>query len=172
MGVPCLTLRSNTERPITVTLGTNIIVGQDREKLSARIVKNHQRKLQKRDNSPAVGRARWRAHRGCAERDLDLRRGILPDGSSGNARSRVTRKPALGMMAPNTGLSAEKSKQLSCEPAEYGSAQTCNIAIIDQKNSSSPRKSAECIHCQHFAGMTWMFSFKPSLERRYVMFAT
>jgi UDP-N-acetylglucosamine 2-epimerase (non-hydrolysing) len=27
--VPCLTLRSNTERPITVTMGTNILVGQD-----------------------------------------------------------------------------------------------------------------------------------------------
>jgi UDP-N-acetylglucosamine 2-epimerase (non-hydrolysing) len=27
--VPCLTMRENTERPITVTLGTNILVGQD-----------------------------------------------------------------------------------------------------------------------------------------------
>jgi len=32
--VPCLTLRSNTERPITVTLGTNTLVGQDSEKLA------------------------------------------------------------------------------------------------------------------------------------------
>jgi UDP-N-acetylglucosamine 2-epimerase (non-hydrolysing) len=32
--VPCLTLRSNTERPITVTMGTNILVGQDRRKLA------------------------------------------------------------------------------------------------------------------------------------------
>jgi UDP-N-acetylglucosamine 2-epimerase (non-hydrolysing) len=29
LGVPCLTLRSNTERPVTVTLGTNILIGQD-----------------------------------------------------------------------------------------------------------------------------------------------
>ena len=29
LGVPCLTLRENTERPITVTKGTNRIVGQD-----------------------------------------------------------------------------------------------------------------------------------------------
>jgi UDP-N-acetylglucosamine 2-epimerase (non-hydrolysing) len=29
LGVPCLTLRTNTERPVTVTQGTNIIVGQD-----------------------------------------------------------------------------------------------------------------------------------------------
>jgi len=33
LGVPCLTLRNNTERPITVEMGTNFIVGQDREKL-------------------------------------------------------------------------------------------------------------------------------------------
>jgi UDP-N-acetylglucosamine 2-epimerase (non-hydrolysing) len=29
LGVPCLTLRANTERPITVTHGTNRVVGQD-----------------------------------------------------------------------------------------------------------------------------------------------
>lgn len=33
LGVPCLTMRENTERPITMTLGTNILVGQDREML-------------------------------------------------------------------------------------------------------------------------------------------
>jgi UDP-N-acetylglucosamine 2-epimerase (non-hydrolysing) len=33
LGVPCLTLRNNTERPVTVTLGTNTLVGQDRQKL-------------------------------------------------------------------------------------------------------------------------------------------
>ena len=27
--VPCLTLRNNTERPVTVTQGTNTLVGQD-----------------------------------------------------------------------------------------------------------------------------------------------
>jgi UDP-N-acetylglucosamine 2-epimerase (non-hydrolysing) len=33
LGVPCLTLRENTERPITVSMGTNVLVGRDREKL-------------------------------------------------------------------------------------------------------------------------------------------
>jgi UDP-N-acetylglucosamine 2-epimerase (non-hydrolysing) len=33
LGVPCLTLRENTERPITVTMGTNTLVGADRDKL-------------------------------------------------------------------------------------------------------------------------------------------
>jgi len=33
LGVPCLTLRENTERPITVTEGTNTIVGFDPERI-------------------------------------------------------------------------------------------------------------------------------------------
>lgn len=35
--VPCLTVRDNTERPITVSLGTNVLVGQDRKKLIAEL---------------------------------------------------------------------------------------------------------------------------------------
>lgn len=35
LGVPCLTLRENTERPITVTEGTNTIVGTDSELILA-----------------------------------------------------------------------------------------------------------------------------------------
>jgi UDP-N-acetylglucosamine 2-epimerase (non-hydrolysing) len=33
LGIPCLTLRENTERPVTVTLGTNILVGNDLDRL-------------------------------------------------------------------------------------------------------------------------------------------
>jgi UDP-N-acetylglucosamine 2-epimerase (non-hydrolysing) len=29
LGIPCLTVRENTERPITVDMGTNILVGRD-----------------------------------------------------------------------------------------------------------------------------------------------
>ena len=31
LGIPCLTLRPNTERPVTVSVGTNVIVGSDPE---------------------------------------------------------------------------------------------------------------------------------------------
>ena len=34
LGIPCLTLRENTERPITVEMGTNVVVGTD----TARII--------------------------------------------------------------------------------------------------------------------------------------
>ena len=37
--VPCLTVRNNTERPITVTCGTNIIVGQDMERLKRETIR-------------------------------------------------------------------------------------------------------------------------------------
>ncbi|HEX6046175.1 MAG TPA: UDP-N-acetylglucosamine 2-epimerase (non-hydrolyzing) [Pyrinomonadaceae bacterium] len=33
LGIPCLTLRENTERPITVEMGTNVVVGTDPEKI-------------------------------------------------------------------------------------------------------------------------------------------
>ena len=35
VGVPCITLRNNTERPVTVEQGTNTVVGQDRKKILA-----------------------------------------------------------------------------------------------------------------------------------------
>ncbi len=35
LGIPCLTLRENTERPVTITMGTNVLVGTDPEKIRA-----------------------------------------------------------------------------------------------------------------------------------------
>jgi UDP-N-acetylglucosamine 2-epimerase (non-hydrolysing) len=39
LGVPCLTVRNNTERPITVTVGTNVLVGQEMDTLNTEIAK-------------------------------------------------------------------------------------------------------------------------------------
>jgi UDP-N-acetylglucosamine 2-epimerase (non-hydrolysing) len=37
LGVPCLTVRENTERPVTVELGTNVLVGRDMQRLKAEV---------------------------------------------------------------------------------------------------------------------------------------
>ena len=37
LGIPCLTLRKNTERPVTETVGTNTVVGQDLGRLEAEV---------------------------------------------------------------------------------------------------------------------------------------
>jgi UDP-N-acetylglucosamine 2-epimerase (non-hydrolysing) len=39
LGVPCLTLRSNTERPVTVTAGTNILIGSDNRLLHSEVAR-------------------------------------------------------------------------------------------------------------------------------------
>jgi UDP-N-acetylglucosamine 2-epimerase (non-hydrolysing) len=47
LGVPCLTVRENTERPVTTTIGTNVLVGRDTQKLSAELARmmNGERKM-------------------------------------------------------------------------------------------------------------------------------
>jgi len=62
LGVPCLTLRESTERPVTVTLGTNAVVGTDPNRILA---------------------AARRALNG------DWPRGILPEGWDGHAAERI-----------------------------------------------------------------------------------
>jgi UDP-N-acetylglucosamine 2-epimerase (non-hydrolysing) len=37
LGVPCLTLRENTERPITVSEGTNTVVGRDPARIEGEV---------------------------------------------------------------------------------------------------------------------------------------
>ena len=39
LGVPCLTMRENTERPVTIDVGTNTLVGLDEEKIYAGVEK-------------------------------------------------------------------------------------------------------------------------------------
>jgi UDP-N-acetylglucosamine 2-epimerase (non-hydrolysing) len=53
LGVPCLTIRENTERPVTVTQGTNTLVGKDKEKID-RCVANILRGKFKRGTLPTL----------------------------------------------------------------------------------------------------------------------
>ncbi|MFZ0761690.1 MAG: UDP-N-acetylglucosamine 2-epimerase (non-hydrolyzing) [Candidatus Sulfotelmatobacter sp.] len=39
LGVPCLTVRNNTERPVTVSMGTNTLVGHDSHRLRQELTK-------------------------------------------------------------------------------------------------------------------------------------
>ncbi len=79
LGVPCLTLRSNTERPVTVTLGTNVLIGQDPGRLRIELSKILAGK-QKKGSVPSL----WDGH--AAERIVE-----------------VLRKQADRSMGPQTG---------------------------------------------------------------------
>jgi UDP-N-acetylglucosamine 2-epimerase (non-hydrolysing) len=37
LGVPCLTLRETTERPVTITMGTNVLIGGDLARLRSEV---------------------------------------------------------------------------------------------------------------------------------------
>lgn len=65
LGIPCLTLRENTERPITVEMGTNRVVGTD----SARIVGEAMRVLEAHNCSAVARPPLWDGQ--TAERILD-----------------------------------------------------------------------------------------------------
>ena len=63
LGVPCLTLRENTERPITVAEGTNLVVGTDPGRILAAVDEILALGRQGRPDPAALGRPRRRAHR-------------------------------------------------------------------------------------------------------------
>jgi len=61
LGIPCLTLRENTDRPVTVTEGTSTIVGTSREKIvseAAKVIEGKRKKgrVQKYWDGKAAGR--------------------------------------------------------------------------------------------------------------------
>lgn len=65
LGVPCLTLRSNTERPVTVSLGTNTLVGNDFVRLGLELSNILQGKAKKGSVPPL-----WDGH--AAERIAEI----------------------------------------------------------------------------------------------------
>ena len=76
--IPCLTLRDNTERPITITVGTNVLVGNDNRKLRQEMTKILEGKAKKGTVPPL-----WDGH--AAERIADVlqcQRGNVPVSSS------------------------------------------------------------------------------------------
>ena len=68
LGVPCLTLRDTTERPITITEGTNMLAGRE----PSRIVAEARRVLARRRAAPPAG-AVGRRGRGTDRRGPRLR---------------------------------------------------------------------------------------------------
>jgi UDP-N-acetylglucosamine 2-epimerase (non-hydrolysing) len=70
LGVPCLTLRENTERPITISEGTNLLVGTD----PAKIVAAAQNILQGNSKSGRIPPL-WDGH--AAERIVEILRRVL-----------------------------------------------------------------------------------------------
>ncbi|MER8004184.1 UDP-N-acetylglucosamine 2-epimerase (non-hydrolyzing) [Streptomyces sp. NPDC094149] len=81
LGVPCVTLRDNTERPITVEQGTNVLAGRD----PARIVATVNRVL---DDPPAPRRPElWDGR--ASDRIAD----VLLDGGTASTRPRPTDLP-------------------------------------------------------------------------------
>jgi UDP-N-acetylglucosamine 2-epimerase (non-hydrolysing) len=59
LGVPCLTLRNNTERPVTVNVGTNVLIGQDLGRLRYEVAKILEGKHKKGSVPPL-----WDGHAG------------------------------------------------------------------------------------------------------------
>jgi UDP-N-acetylglucosamine 2-epimerase (non-hydrolysing) len=66
LGIPCLTLRENTERPITVELGTNVIVGTDPARIAAAALSA----LEQQPGTPPRVPPLWDGH--TAERIVDV----------------------------------------------------------------------------------------------------
>ena len=71
LGVPCLTLRENTERPVTITQGTNLLVGTD----PSRIVAAARNSLAQKTTAGRIPPF-WDGH--AAERIVDILRRIVP----------------------------------------------------------------------------------------------
>jgi UDP-N-acetylglucosamine 2-epimerase (non-hydrolysing) len=72
LGIPCITLRENTERPVTVELGTNVIVGTDTDKITSAATAA----LNGLSSNPATQVPLWDGR--AAERILDVLEDVTP----------------------------------------------------------------------------------------------
>jgi UDP-N-acetylglucosamine 2-epimerase (non-hydrolysing) len=84
LNIPCLTVRENTERPITVTSGTNVLVGRDQKRL-----KLEMSKILRGDRKQGRIPPLWDGHTAARIADiLELRAGAVstPAGSSATFR--------------------------------------------------------------------------------------
>jgi UDP-N-acetylglucosamine 2-epimerase (non-hydrolysing) len=80
LGIPCVTLRESTERPITVEIGTNVVVGTDPQKITEAAFAALDRSRSDRHKVPPL----WDGH--TAERILDALIEItINDNDRGNA---------------------------------------------------------------------------------------
>lgn len=66
LGIPCLTLRNNTERPITVKKGTNKIIGNEPDKIISESINILEGQNKKPNKTPEL----WDGH--TAERIIDI----------------------------------------------------------------------------------------------------
>jgi UDP-N-acetylglucosamine 2-epimerase (non-hydrolysing) len=57
LGIPCLTVRETTERPVTVTLGTNVLVGRDISRLQHEL-----QRILRGEQKPAAEVPLWDGH--------------------------------------------------------------------------------------------------------------
>jgi len=86
LGVPCLTLRTNTERPVTVSLGTNVLVGQDSQKLRSELANILDGKAKKGTVPPL-----WDGHAGERIADVLTAGQLSRNASAPNAKAGATR---------------------------------------------------------------------------------
>jgi UDP-N-acetylglucosamine 2-epimerase (non-hydrolysing) len=87
LGVPCLTLRENTERPVTISEGTNLLVGTD----PAKIVAAAKESLASGGKSGRIPRL-WDGH--AAERIVEVLMKTVPRMASTSQASEVARHTA------------------------------------------------------------------------------
>jgi UDP-N-acetylglucosamine 2-epimerase (non-hydrolysing) len=71
LGVPCLTIRENTERPITINAGTNTLVGTKPERIVAEV-----QRILARDPKPVRTPELWDGR--AAERIVNIIRSHIP----------------------------------------------------------------------------------------------